>query len=412
MADPVEAGLETVLNRPNPAVAAAVADPAAAPQMMPFDRVRDLIDKIPVNEQFHSEHPIIGGFSPISMLKSAATGLTHLMEAASGARQEISIEDTLAMPGPGMVASRFYPVGSLGVFGSRIAPESGVFKKLTEGVRTLGKMYGDSKGNVVLANVDPMEVLKHTGMSKDKVGNWVYEIDDSVASATTEFNNLHLSWGDRTIPSESLGEFAKSFVNGQVPLQQVLKHNELFDAFPYLKNIAVIPMSADEVAKGWTAYFNTESRHIALNMDMRGSELLSVLMHETQHAVNATEQTFKLRRSGGEVFDPEYIKQSLTQFARVYNLAGKKGLLSPEQSQEISNFIAGFREHGDFYKRNTGEVEARNVQTRLDFSRAERNAIPPEHTEDYMRKDQLDLYEFRSLYARGQKLGMFPPEPE
>lgn len=353
------------------------------------------------------------GPSILGMLKDTGNSILNLMEAGKGERP-VTVQDTLAVPGPGALASRFYPVGALGIFGSRLAPESGVYKRVTEGVRALQREQGG--GLVSLEASNPTDILKHTGLSKDINNNWVYEVDDSKAALAPEFNNLHLDWPDllagyATPSGPGAGNFAGDFVSGNIKLQTVLRHNELFDAFPYLKNVTVAPMDA-ESGTHFVGYFDPETRTIALDMSRPLPDVFSTLMHETQHAVNSTEQMFRINRSSGENADPKFIGESLSQFARIYRRVSDKGLITPEQSQKISNIFDDLinQDVVETYRRNPGEVEARNVQTRLDFNKNERLNLHPVFTEDRPRSDQIDLRRFRDLYTRGQQLGMFPKD--
>lgn len=92
--------------------------------------------------------------------------------------------------------------------------------------------------------------------------------------------------------------------------------------------------------------------------------------------------------------DPGYINIS-----QMDALPQSKSILMHELQHAVQNregFTAGAnaREVGrDAYKRNAGEVEARNVETRLNYSPETRQASAPWITEDYPRNQQLfDLF--------------------
>jgi hypothetical protein len=59
-----------------------------------------------------------------------------------------------------------------------------------------------------------------------------------------------------------------------------------------------------------------------------------------------------------------------------------------------------YDEPGELYRRTSGEVEARNVQTRRDMTPDQRRATPPWETEDVPRAQQI--VRFGSVYGAGR----------
>lgn len=116
-------------------------------------------------------------------------------------------------------------------------------------------------------------IRENTGWFKAPDGAWRYEIDDTKA-----------------IISLGMSQFKKGLfgTNKILPLDQVLDHPELFDAYPELRSYSVTRdpdlFDDDERSQGW---FDPSTKTINITPYARNPE--SVLIHEVQHAVQDTE---------------------------------------------------------------------------------------------------------------------------
>ena len=214
--------------------------------------------------------------------------------------------------------------------------------------KLLGKLYANGKDvslnsfageKAITANVgkldqakamlengaDEVEIWQKTGWFKDKDGAWKFEIGDSKARLNPNFKS-----GGR------LGE--------------LLEHEELFKAYPELKDIKIKKISDEGGEK--LGYYDPNKKEIAINNI--GDK--STLMHEVQHAI-----------------------------------------------QEIEGFAKGSGAKGENYRLSHGEAEARNVQNRLNLGDKFRAKIVKDNNpvgDDYHAwiRGENDIKTFKQAY--------------
>ncbi|WP_103578806.1 LPD23 domain-containing protein [Campylobacter concisus] len=219
--------------------------------------------------------------------------------------------------------------------------------------KLLGKLYANGKDvslnsfageKAITANVgkldqakamlekgaDEVEIWQKTGWFKDKDGAWKFEIGDSKARLNPNFKS-----------GGKLGE--------------LLEHEELFKAYPELKDIKIKKISDEGGEK--LGYYDPNKKEIAINNI--GDK--STLMHEVQHAI-----------------------------------------------QEIEGFAKGSGAKGENYRLSHGEAEARNVQNRLNLGdkfrvkivKDNNPAIDDNHMFDYHTwiRDESDIKTFKQAY--------------
>ena len=214
--------------------------------------------------------------------------------------------------------------------------------------KLLGKLYQNAKDaslnsfageKAITANVgkldqakamlekgaDEVEIWQKTGWFKDKDGAWKFEIGDSKARLNPNFKS-----GGR------LGE--------------LLEHEELFKAYPELKDVSVKKINDEGGEK--LGYYDPNKKEIAINNI--GDK--STLMHEVQHAI-----------------------------------------------QEIEGFAKGSGAKGKNYRLSHGEAEARNVQNRLNLGDKFRAKIVKDNNpvgDDYHAwiRGENDIKTFKQAY--------------
>ena len=219
--------------------------------------------------------------------------------------------------------------------------------------KLLGKLYANGKDvslnsfageKAITANVgkldqakamlekgaNEVEIWQKTGWFKDKDGAWKFEIGDSKARLNPNFKS-----------GGKLGE--------------LLEHEELFKAYPELKDIKIKKISDEGGEK--LGYYDPNKKEIAINNI--GDK--STLMHEVQHAI-----------------------------------------------QDIEGFARGSGEKGESYRLSHGEAEARNVQNRLNLGdkfrvkivKDNNPAIDDNHMFDYHTwiRDESDIKTFKQAY--------------
>lgn len=186
------------------------------------------------------------------------------------------------------------------------------------------------------AGQDAKAILQQTGWAKGKDGQWRFELSDRNAQLTPQ--------GERELTQP-----------GVYHLGDVLDHPALYRAYPELK---AMPVHVDPSIKG-AGYHPTEDaiyihqpqtgvlgedgqpKLADLSLNLHAREMISQLLHEAQHAIQAREGF-----EGG----------------------------------------AGIRDLD--YNTRAGEVEARNVMGRRRLTDEQRRQFSPEYTEDVPREKQ------------------------
>lgn len=275
------------------------------------------------------------------------------------------------------------------------------------------------------ADATPEEIFKQTGLARGAEGIWRKEIDD----AGLRFRNGDTSYLDippsiARLPWDQIQAAMKSRREG--PLFGAISHPELQANYPQFGQ-----MTSDLFKRpSWhnsaepSGGFYPGRKHIEANFNT-AAQARSVLAHELQHAIQAAE---KMAPGGspesvrGKIYEgfaknfPEYKAFQLKQMTDVYkgDPAGyAKIFQAPPEAVEMARRLTkpqirdmldakmGIAGLDDFelYKRLSGEVEARNVQTRLGMSPADRANIPFWETADYPISKQIALPAERPLFS-------------
>lgn len=209
----------------------------------------------------------------------------------------------------------------------------------------------------------PEQTHVDTGWSKGADNKWRFEIDDSKASVNEP-------------------AIAEATGGKTVAIGDVLHHPELFGAYP---DLAKVRVSVNPAMKSRAAYDPGNDRIVVSDpskFDATGpTSLKASLLHEIQHAIQNREGFAHGGSAAALRGTPEF-HQELVRLQRKSEAAEKEtgngwnsvGGASKEQLEDIAAYNA--------YRRLAGEVEARNVQTRVGMTAAERRATPPTETAD------------------------------
>ena len=209
----------------------------------------------------------------------------------------------------------------------------------------------------------------------------------------------------------------------RVYLDDYVKDDELFKAYPELKQTRVDFVDIPNAE--YSAKYNEQENRITVNT-AKSMDNKSVLAHEIQHAIQriegfangsntdnyrnmptsenvisdiVTATDGRLLEDGGfdntpqGIFDALNRKTTYGTILRDYNyeldtVAQKYGY---DNIFDLVNDIDKFKSSVQMYLSESGEVEARNVQTRLYMSPEERRQSLAEETEDVAREDQTFL---------------------
>ncbi|MDO5691118.1 MAG: hypothetical protein Q4G70_01380 [Pseudomonadota bacterium] len=179
------------------------------------------------------------------------------------------------------------------------------------------------------AGEDAETVRQDTGWHIGADGRWRFEISDHDASLKLSVDEFRaFARGDQT-----------------VMLGDLLEHPALFAAYPHLAETPV----GTKAGRG--ASYSQRTGRILMGGSVRAGQFQSILLHEIQHDI----QTVEGFANGGAV----------SQF---------KGDLAAQRDQ---------------YRRQAGEVEARNTQTREHLTPEQRRAFTPQSTQDVAESDVI-----------------------
>lgn len=157
------------------------------------------------------------------------------------------------------------------------------------------------------------QIRQETGWFRGVDGKWRYEIDDSkmryhkggdalfaedhpdyaryqelvdrmiygtlTAGEEQEMRALHEVWGNEH------GRLSRRVADGNATLENILRHDALFDAYPQLRKTRVV---FGDVKSGTNGYYIGHSNTITLSKNLRGAPE-STLLHEIQHVIQGTE---------------------------------------------------------------------------------------------------------------------------
>lgn len=263
-----------------------------------------------------------------------------------------------SMIGPGEVVKGIKATKDMPLGLSMIGKESKLWNK--EMAKTAANM--EAKG------ATPTEIREATGMIRGLDNQWRDELSDQFAKLKGE---KHANFGE-------LHKAAKS--GGAVKVKDVLEHQDLYDAYPHLRNIEVLTHKGGGDTKG--AYYPGKNK-ISIAEDLTPEEAKSTLLHEITHDIQAKEGWNRGANSSEEIkkyYDRqnEIIEQirginaQMSEASKVGDMEKYHKLMAERQplNEEYLNILEpeklGIRD----YMNNAGEAEARLVQARMN--------LPPE----------------------------------
>lgn len=132
--------------------------------------------------------------------------------------------------------------------------------------------------NMELNEASPEEIWRETGWKHGKDGKWRFEISDD----------------------EAIVDFSNTPTDVMVTLGDVLSHEKLYKAYPYLKNLPVLvdsslkgsPSGAQFISGTYDEKYGWLGRKIQVNPDVlnrKDISLKEIMMHEVQHAIQRKE---------------------------------------------------------------------------------------------------------------------------
>ena len=235
--------------------------------------------------------------------------------------------DTLAPLGLAGMMAPGAAAGAVGVFGGRLA-------------RTADQRALRRAEEMTAAGASRDDIWNQTGWFQGQDGKWRFEIDDS-PSRIERWLTRASDQGVAGIPLSA-------------PTGEAFRHRALLQAYPDLAQTEFRLMRNPHETRGTGSYHSGigQADPTSQRVYVEGATPETqrrVALHELQHAIQ--------EREG---FTPG---------------------TSPRRLRDA--------DPADSYRRTAGEVEARNVQTRMDMSPRERRAVPPWQSQDVPDADQI-----------------------
>lgn len=332
---------------------------------------------------------------PERMVRGAISAMALPGDVLSGKVQPGSVQEIeratdlagLMVGGPAPVASRLAD-GTLGSF-------AGVTSKTLDKNKLAEAQVMQHNG----ASID--DIWEKTGFFKGADDRWKFEISPEKATLKdTAFekntipndpsvggDNITYTLKDRRpLPANATPDEMSAYFN-QKPLQlsEVLDHPELFKAYPSLKDIKVARLPKFLEERGTIGQMDSQNNTMYLRGDLDPSFAKSVILHEVQHSIQEAEG---FARGGTPQM---FMHPNLSKAEELYQKAIEQGgdPSSPALLKAKKIIMDEKTKARDMYTRLMGEVEARNVQARMDYSDNTRLSVPPDISESIPRDQQI-----------------------
>lgn len=226
---------------------------------------------------------------------------------------------------------------------------------------------------------DAKAIKMATGWERGADGKWRYEMPDAMIKDTMDVGGGHIV---KRYEDDMLWNGGK--------LSKVIDAPELFKAYPQLKDVRI---DTDAIMNDMPSNgeYNAKTNTITIHADEL-KYMNSILNHEIQHVIQSIEG---FDRGGSPRLVRGEIKKRLaevTKQIRQLRAEGKEDEAKAIVEKNIGLYNA-YQANDDYnsYKSLAGEVEARNVQERMNMTPEERRRTLAESTEDVARKDQIFL---------------------
>lgn len=200
---------------------------------------------------------------------------------------------------------------------------------------------------------------------------------------------LDKTWG------REYGRLSERVDRGSATLEDVIDHEELFQAYPQLRNVRV---EFKELPGNTQGYFSPSENKIALDSELRSAPEATII-HEIQHAIQKAEGF----ASGAS---PEYWQQHRDEAkeARIADIREEIARLEEQLPWDLNRWTAeddaieakiGELEDSiidiqngvgmdsyDLYRNTAGEIEARDAASRRELTPEQRRAAPPARADE------------------------------
>ena len=226
---------------------------------------------------------------------------------------------------------------------------------------------------------DAKAIKMATGWERGADGKWRYEMPDAKIKDMKDIGG---------------GNIVKRFDDDMLwnggKLSNVIDAPELFKAYPHLKDVRI---DTDAIMNDMPSNgeYNAKTNTITIHADEL-KYMNSILNHEIQHAIQSYEG---FDRGGSPRLVRGEIKKRLAEVTKQIRQLRAEGKEDEAKAivEKNRGLFNAYQANDDYnsYRSLAGEVEARNVQERMNMTPEERIKTLAESTEDVARKDQIFL---------------------
>jgi hypothetical protein len=241
-------------------------------------------------------------------------------------------------------------------------PQLGIFAGA--GARTANRVALEQAKKLAESGADRRAIWDETGWFKGADGQWRFEIDDSAGQIGSKAASELTAGGG--------GKYGgtKGMAAG------VLHHKDLYAAYPDLRRVEIDAAHNYRIPSP-NGRFNADQIRIEANSMDGPSGVRGIALHEMQHGVQGQEG-FSRGANPNTLLDFHKGDPETLIFDDYIRRSREAGFEPTPDDRQAFMKSAQY----EVYKRQAGEVEARNVQTRRDFTPDERRARPPWETQD------------------------------
>ena len=226
---------------------------------------------------------------------------------------------------------------------------------------------------------DAKAIKMATGWERGADGKWRYEMPDAKIKDTKNVGGGHIV---KRYEDDMLWNGGK--------LSEVIDAPELFKAYPQLKDVRI---ETDAIMNDMPSHgeYDSKTNTITIHADEL-KYMNDILNHEIQHAIQDIEGFAK---GGSPRLVRGEVKKRFNEVTKQIKQLRAEGKEDEAKAliEKNRGLYDAYMKNDDFnsYKSLAGEVEARNVQERMNMTPEERRKTLAESTEDVARKDQIFL---------------------
>lgn len=226
---------------------------------------------------------------------------------------------------------------------------------------------------------DAKAIKMATGWERGADGKWRYEMPDAKIKDTMDVGGGHIV---KRYEDDMLWNGGKLF--------DVIDAPELFKAYPQLKGVRI---DTDAIMNDMPSHgeYDSKTNTITIHADEL-KYMNDILNHEIQHAIQGIEG---FATGGSPTTIRGEVKKRFNEVTKQIKQLRAEGKEDEAKAliEKNRGLYDAYMKNDDFnsYKSLAGEVEARNVQERMNMTPEERRKTLAESTEDVARKEQIFL---------------------